>query len=409
MLLQIASKSLWHRKGSVMLTIFAVTVSIVVILATEHIRQQAKTNFANSVSGVDLIVGTRTGSLNLLLYSVFRMGAPTNNISWQAYQSVSQHNAVKWAVPISLGDSHKGYRVLGTTTNYFTYFSFGQQQQLSFEAGRAFNGVFELVLGSEVAKRLGYQLGDKLILSHGIGSTSFTQHKQSPFQVVGILAPTGTPVDRSLHVSLQGLSAVHLARPLNSGQQPASQVSMAAPELQPTSVTAVMLGLTSKMRVFQLQRQINTDNNEPLMAILPGVALQELWQTMSVVEKALRLISALVVISALLGLSAMLISSINERRQEIKLLRMIGASPLFIYWFIELEAMLIVIVSALLATGLLSTGLISAQHYLLNHYGLAITPNVFSQANVITLLLIAVLAFIAAIPPALSAFRNAKQ
>ncbi|REL27739.1 ABC transporter permease [Thalassotalea euphylliae] len=404
MLLRIAGKSLMHRKGSVLLTIFAVTVSIAVMLAVEHIRQQAKTSFASSVSGVDLIVGTRTGSLNLLLYSVFRMGAPTNNISWQSYQKLANNSAVDWAIPISLGDSHRGYRVLGTTQNYFMHFSYGEQRQLNFAHGGAFNDVFEVVLGADVASSLGYQLNDSLTLSHGIGTTSFTNHDQSPFRVVGILKPTGTPVDRTLHVSLQGLSAVHLTR-----HKAVTQLTMTAKALQPRSVTAVMLGLTSRMRVFGLQRQINTDNSEPLMAILPGVALQELWQTMAIVEKTLRLIAALVVVAALLGLSAMLLGSINERRHEIKLLRTLGASPAFLYWFIAFEAFLIVLASTAFATGLLTLGLVLSENYLLNQFGLAVSPYVVSEANLITLGLILLVTFIAALPPALSAYANARR
>lgn len=401
MFLKLAVKSLISRKASVLLTVFAMTLSILVMLGVEHIRHQAKSSFASSVSGVDLIVGTRTGKLNLLLYSVFRMGSPTNNMSWQAYSDLANSREVEWAVPISLGDSHKGFRVLGTTQGYFEHFSYGQKQQLTFAGGEQFNGVFDVVLGAKVASDLGYKLGDRLTLSHGVGSTSFKNHDQAPFEVVGILNPTGTPVDQTLHVSLQGIEAVHLKSPM----------ALSADELEaltPKSVTAAFVGLKSKMMVFSIQRRINTNNSEPLMAMLPGVALSELWQSMSVLESTLKFISVLVFISSLMGLSAMLLTSMKERAQEINLLRMMGASRGFIYWFIELEAMLITLVSTLLAMTVLFLGLVVAQSYILTEYGLSITPEFISNTNVQTLAIVFGLAFVAAIPPAYSAFRRAK-
>ena len=202
MFIKLAMKSLLNRKGSALLTVLAMTISVFVLLAVEHIREQAKQNFANTVSGVDLIVGARTGSLNLLLYSVFRMGEPTNNISWAAYQQIASDPQVKWAVPISLGDSHKGYRVMGTTKAYFKFFSYGDGHALVLDQGHVFNDLLDVVIGYDVAKKLGLALGEKLVLSHGIASTSFSQHDDRPFTVVGILKPTGTPVDQTLPVSI---------------------------------------------------------------------------------------------------------------------------------------------------------------------------------------------------------------
>ena len=390
MFLRLATKSLLHRKGSIILIIFAISVSIFVTLAVDHIRHQAKSSFANSVSGVDLIVGAKTGNLNLLLYSVFRLGSPTNNISWQSYKHLQANSAVNWSIPISLGDSHKGYRVLGTTKNYFKHFSYGNKHKLSFSQGEAFNDVFELVLGAKVAASLGYQVGDSITLSHGIGPTSFTHHDESPFVITGVLAPTGTPVDQTVHVSLQGLEAVHMSPALLNKAIAENTLS----QLQPQSITAVLVGLKSKMMVFNIQRAINTSFDEPLLAILPGVVLSELWQTMLAVENTLRLISALVVLSSLLGLSAMLLTSIKQRSKEIQLLRIIGASPFFIYWFIELEALLITLTSTLISMASLVAALYFAQSYLLNSYGLLIDINVLSNSSISVLGIIFLLTFV---------------
>ncbi len=411
MFAKLALQSLLDRKGSVLLSLMAMTVSIFVLLGVEHIRHQAKQSFSNTVSGVDLIVGSRTGSLNLLLYSVFRIGAPSNNIRWQTYQTIINNKNVNWAIPISLGDSHKGHRVLGTTEDYFRYFNYGNQHALSFSEGKAFSQVFDLVLGSEVAKKLAYKLGDKLTLAHGIAANSFSQHKESPFTVVGILAPTGTPVDQTLHVSLQGIEAIHLGwqAGMASHKSAALQAEAINRQLEPKSITAFMLGLNSKMATFRFQREINNYNNDPLLAILPGIALSELWQMMSIVEGTLLLVTILVFIAACLGVSAMLLSSIRERKQEIHLLRVIGAPPYLLFLLIELEALIITLLGILFATTLLALALYFSQQELVSKFGLSIPVNPFTHNSLMLILMLIVTSLIVAALPSFSSYTQAKN
>ena len=411
MIVKLALQSLADRKGSVMLSLLAMTVSIFVLLGVEHIRHQTKQNFSSTVSGVDLIVGARTGSLNLLLYSVFRIGSPTNNIRWQTYENITNNNQVKWAIPISLGDSHKGYRVLGTTKSYFQHFSYGKKRHLAFSDGREFNQVFDLVLGSEVANKLGYKLGDKVVLAHGIAATSFSMHDDRPFTVVGILATTGTPVDQTLHVSLQGIEAIHIdwqqgVKIPNSGL---TQSELEQVELQPKSITAFMLGLKSKIATFQIQRNINEYKLEPVVAILPGVALSELWRMIGVLENALILVSALVFIAACLGVSSMLLASIRERRYEIQLLRIIGAPPYFLFLLIELEAFLITLLSCVFGSGLLVACLALLQDYLVYQYGIHIESNLLNQNSLYLIAAILSASIIVSIIPSFNGYRKAKS
>ena len=411
MIAKLALQSLADRKGSVMLSLLAMTVSIFVLLGVEHIRHQTKQNFSSTVSGVDLIVGARTGSLNLLLYSVFRIGSPTNNIRWQTYENITNNNQVKWAIPISLGDSHKGYRVLGTTKSYFQHFSYGKKRHLAFSDGREFNQVFDLVLGSEVANKLGYKLGDKVVLAHGIAATSFSMHDDRPFTVVGILATTGTPVDQTLHVSLQGIEAIHIdwqqgVKIPNSGL---TQSELEQVELQPKSITAFMLGLKSKIATFQIQRNINEYKLEPVVAILPGVALSELWRMIGVLENALILVSALVFIAACLGVSSMLLASIRERRYEIQLLRIIGAPPYFLFLLIELEAFLITLLSCVFGSGLLVACLALLQDYLVYQYGIHIESNLLNQNSLYLIVAILSASIIVSIIPSFNGYRKAKS
>lgn len=412
----LAIKSLIARKGSVILSVLAMTVSIFVLLGVEHIRYQAKESFASTVSGVDLIVGAKTGSLNLLLYSVFRIGTPTSNMHWESFETLADNPKVKWAIPISLGDSHKGHRVLGTTQAYFQHYRYGKKHPLVVDQGRAFNDVYEVVLGAAVAKKLHYQLGEKLTFSHGITNTSFSQHQDAPFTVVGILAPTGTPVDHTVHVSLESIAAIHKDWPHSEHHDSHdhdsdhdSEHSLDQTDLQPSSITAAMLGLRSKVTTFQMQRAINNNTQEPLLAILPGVALSELWQTMSVLENTLLLVSVLVFVAACLGVSAMLVSSIRERDHEIQLLRIIGAPAHYLFLLIQAEALCITVLSTVLGAGLLFLCLQCSQAYFVENFGLQIAANLFTANSLFLMLAIIMASMLAASIPSIHGYLRATK
>ena len=373
-MLEVAFNSLRSRRGSVMLTLASLTISMAIVIGVEHIRAQAESSFVRTVSGVDLLVGARTSQINLLLYSVFRIGNATNNITWQSYEDITARPEVAWSIPFSLGDSHRGYRVLGTDSQYFEHFKYGDEQPLRFTDGEPFSHPLHAVIGSEVARTLEYQVGQEVVLSHGIGSTSFVNHDNLPFTITGVLATTGTPVDRTVHVSLQGIEAIHL------GWQNGVQVSRLSPdrsdpgltELEPTQITALLLGLESPMAVFGLQRAINNYPSEALSAILPGVALGELWQIIGTLENLLSVISILVLTASLLGLSTMLLSSLRERRRELALYRAIGARPSFILWLIELEAFAMVSLAALFGYLVVVAGVGLTQGWLSENFALVI-------------------------------------
>lgn len=411
MFLRLALSSLWSRKGSALLTFLAITVSVFVLLGVEQIRHQAKNSFGNTVSGIDLIVGARTGDINLLLYSVFRLGNATNNIAWASYQQIAGNPDVAWTIPISLGDSHHGYRVMGTSSDYFHYFRYGQKKPLVFSDGEAFAGVFDVVLGSEVARSLGYHLGDKLVLAHGLGRTSFSQHDDKPFMVTGILKPTGTPVDQTLHVSLEGITAIHVDWQNGVKMPGRSQTleQVAQLDLTPDSITAFMVGLKSKMATFRLQRQINNYRGEPLLAILPGVTLTQLWQMMLVMENTLRLISALVLLASLLGLAAMLLASIRERQREIAVMRAIGAPPWFILLLIEVEGLLITVSSLVSAILILALSTSMSKDFLAEQFSLFIDGNLLTSQSISYLMMIVAGSLTLGLIPGMAAYRRALQ
>nr|WP_200767406.1 ABC transporter permease [Vibrio nigripulchritudo] len=350
----LARKSLGNRKATALLTILTVAISVVLLLGVERIRTQAKSSFANTVSGTDLIVGSRSGQVNLLLYSVFRIGNATNNIDWKSFEEFSQHRSVKWAIPMSLGDSHQGFRVLGTNQSYFEHFRYGKKQLLSLREGRPFDGLFETVIGADVAKTLNYKIGDEIIIAHGIADKAFNRHDNLPFKIVGIFAPTGTPVDKTVHVSLQAIEAIHVGWESGAkiGNTPSAEL-LEQQNFQPKQITSFMLGLKSKIHTFALQRQINTYTKEPLSAILPGIALHELWGMMSVAEQALLAVSGFVVVAGLLGMLSSLLTSLQERRREMAILRAMGARPKHIFFLLISEASALTLAGIMFGVALL--------------------------------------------------------
>ncbi len=413
-MLEVALSSLWSRRGSVLLTLMSLTISMAIVIGVEHVRSQAENSFVRTISGVDLLVGARTSQVNLLLYSVFRIGNATNNIRWESYQDIVARPGIAWSIPFSLGDSHRGYRVLGTTADYFEHYRYGDQEPLRFAGGEQFSSPLHAVIGNEVARELGYQVGQEIVLSHGIGNTSFVNHDNLPFTITGVLESTGTPVDSTIHVSLQGIEAIHL------GWQNGVQVAALSPdssdprlaELRPTQTTALLLGLDSPMAVFGLQRAINNYPAEPLMAILPAVALGELWQIIGVLENLLQVISILVLTASLLGLSTMLLSSLRERRRELALYRAIGARPSFILWLIELEAFTITACAAVLGYLVVSAGFALTQDWLSESFALVIdawpsTPGIWGYmagaigAAVVLTLIPAMVAYVRSLGDAL--------
>lgn len=409
MLMKLARLSLWNRRGTVLMTLISLTISITLLFGIDHLRKEAKHSFTSTVSGTDLIVGARSGQLNLLLYSVFRIGNATANVSWNSYERIKSHPQISWTIPLSLGDSHRGYRVLGTNQDYFRYYRYANGQELKFTEGQAFDRVYDAVLGAEVARKLGYQLGQEIVLAHGIGVVSFSEHKDKPFVITGILASTGTPVDQTVHVSLEGIEAIHLDW-RQGVQVPGRNVSAEQAlqqDLTPKAITAFMVGLQSKMATFAVQRQINEFRGEPLSAILPGVALAELWQMLSMVENLLLVITLLVLLAGMIGMVTTLLASMKERQREMAILRAVGAHPWYLFVLIQMEVLLLTLMSLALAAVLLLAILWGVQDTLASQYGLFISLNPFSYDTLHWAGVILLLAVILGTIPSWLAYRRA--
>lgn len=406
MIMRLALGSLVARRLTAGLTILSIALSVALFLGVEKVRTGARASFADTISGTDLIVGARSGSVQLLLYSVFRIGNATNNVTWDSITDIAARPEVDWLVPISLGDSHRQFRVMGTSSAFFEHYQYRGGRSLSFSRGKGLDDLFDAVVGADVAEQLRYEVGSPIVVAHGIAS--FTEHDTLPFRISGILEKTGTPVDRTVIVSLEAIEAIHVDW-RGGGKIPGQNTpadTLRQMDLQPKAVTAALVGVDSPLRIFRLQRAINTYGEEPLLAILPGVALQELWQIVGVAERALIGVSVMVVFTALLGMMAMMFASLNERRREMAIYRAVGARPHIVLMLLMLEAVLMAAIGACFGMGLLYIGLWIGQPIIDSAFGIWLPVQAPQTREIWTILAVVAVSAIVSMLPALRAYRQ---
>lgn len=388
-LLNIARQSAWNRRSTLIWVVVSLALATALLWTLERLRHDIRQSFSQSVSGVDLIVGARSSPVQLMLFSVFHIGSVPQSMGMDSVRAVAEHRSVSWVVPLSLGDSHRGFPLLGTTPAFFEHFAYGNKQPLVLREGAVFadtlDSLYEAVIGAEVARKMGYGLGQSISMGHGMdthdhghghghgqGVDEADAHADKPFTVVGILAPTGTPVDRSVQVSLKALEAIHLdwvaGTPMPGGQIPADQARKF--DLEPKEVTAALVGLKSRAAVFNVQRFVNAYESEALMGVMPGVALGELWSVLGMGENALLAVSALVALVSVVSLMAVVLAGLNERRRELAVLRAVGAAPRHVLGLLTLEGVWVTCAGVLLGVLLAHLGMALATPWLQQSLGI---------------------------------------
>jgi putative ABC transport system permease protein len=419
-LLNIARQSAWNRRSTLIWVVVSLALATALLWTLERLRHDIRQSFSQSVSGVDLIVGARSSPVQLMLFSVFHIGSVPQSMSMDSVRAVAEHRSVSWVVPLSLGDSHRGFPVLGTTPAFFEHFAYGDKQPLVLQRGKAFadtlDGLYEAVIGAEVARKMGYGLGQRITLGHGMhdhghdhdhGEGHADEHADKPFTVVGILAPTGTPVDRSVQVSLKALEAIHLdwvaGTSMSGGQIPADQARKF--NLEPEEVTAVLVGLKSRAAVFNVQRFVNFYQDEALMGVMPGVALGELWSVLGVGENALLAVSALVALVSVVSLMAVVLAGLNERRRELAVLRAVGAAPRHVLGLLTWEGVWVTCTGVVLGVLLAHLGMALATPWLQQSLGIRLQMAVPLPSQLALAGAVLLAGFLASLGPAWRAYR----
>ena len=347
-MLSLLLKSMRSRIIPTSLVTISLMASMVLLLSIERIQQGAEEGFNQSISGVDAIIGPRSSSLELVLYTVFHLGRPTNNITTKTINDVKQRSDISWLVPIALGDSHRGYRVIATEPNYFQHIRYGNNQPLTFSKGAPFTELSEATLGSDVAEKLNYSVGSEIQITHGSIESIGSKHDDFSFTVTGVLNKTGTPIDQAIFLDLKGYELLHLG--WKSGKKVFSlediDLSSLPPDaLNPKTVTAAFVGLKSKLTIFNFSKNIREYPEEAISAVIPGIALSELWSIVGLVDKGFQLLSWIIIAISLIAMVTLIIASLDNRKQEMTIYRANGASPKFLAAMVIYESLVIGLVA----------------------------------------------------------------
>ena len=404
-------KSVQNRKLTSLLCVASIALSVALLLGVERIKNGARDGFTNTISQTDLIVGAKGGPLQLVLYTVFRIGSPTNNIRFSSYTKIKNLPEVDWTIPISLGDAYRGYRVVGTDENFFKHYRYRRNQKIEVLNGKIPIGIFDVVLGYEVAQKFQHKTSDSIILSHGISEKSFMDHSVTPFKVVGILNPTATPIDRSIFITLEGMEAMHIGwdKGVPGKNSTVIPENLKKENIHIGQITSFLLKTKNRIQTLKLQRTIDSFPEDPLMAVIPGLALHQLWKTLSYIENILYLISLCVLAVGLISVIVSLYTSLNERRREIAIFRALGAGAGKVVSLLLVESSLIVLVGTLIGTALLYLCLFMVRPYLESNFSLYLPIQFLSSTELIYLGSILLGGITAGFIPAIKAYRNSLQ
>lgn len=404
-MIRLVIASLVNRRVIVFLTALSVALSVFLFASVEKLRDGARASFTHTVSGTHIVAGARSGQIPLLLFSLFHLGSPTSNVSYASYMRYRKHPAVAWALPLSIGDSHRGFRVVGTSPNLMKYYRYRNAQQLKLADGSYSLGRFKAVLGSTAARELGYKVGAPLVLTHGISDVQgIHDHEENPFTVEGIFEPTGTPFDKGIYISLESAELMHDEH--GAGEAEAHDRQPGAP-VRIEKITSFMIGVKQPVDILPLMRAINEDTAEPLTAILPGVVLSEIWNMMGYAENILKLVSYLVMLTALCGLFIALYASLAERYREMAILRALGAHPGSIASLLIAESVLLASVGVLAGYGLLALVTTALRSVLLRYFSVALGVFPLTAQELFFVAILIAMSVLVAMVPAYLVYRRA--
>ena len=353
-LVRMAWRYLWTRLLVTLLTLIGIGLGVALIAGVLTLRRETERTFQREAGLFDLVVGAKGSPLQLVLSSIYHLDAPTGNVPYALYQNLKSNARVATAIPIGLGDNYKGYRIVGTEPNMFDLKdTTGDEPFFHLQDGRFFKADFEVVLGSQVALTTGLKVGQSFVGTHGLVSTPGSEeHKEFPYQVVGILQPTGTAQDRAIYGSLGSVWRIH-----DREAQIHDALHGTAPKpAPPREATAILIRLKARgLRIF-MANEIRK-NTEGMPAIPVEEILRLSQNILEPMQKTLLAVAAAVVIVACLTILTTLYQSAERRRRDVAIIRCLGGRRFEVAALVLLEAAMLAL-TGILAGWLFGHGLL---------------------------------------------------
>lgn len=393
--LSLALADLRHRRLAHLLHLLLLALGVAMVVALIGLSAQIERRFDQDGRGVDAVIGAKGSPLQLILSTVYHLDIPTGNIPLAEAEALSRNPTVAEAIPLSLGDNARGYRIIGTTPALIA------QHQAQFASGVVWNAPMEAVIGAEVA-RAGLKLGDHFVGMHGLGSSGHA-HADHAYQVVGVLAPTGGVLDRLILTSLDSVWALHAPHHHADEHEDHDDDDdhAAAP---PREITALLIRYRSPLAAAGFPRMVNTQTR--LQAAVPALETARLLNLLGVGLDMLRGVALLLIAASGLSVFVAVVQSMESRQYDLAVLRCLGAGRRDVVWLLWLSAVLLCCVGTLLGWGLGHTAVALLAAMRGPAQGVGLSGASFESAELWLLAVPPLLATLAVAIPAWRAYRT---
>lgn len=331
----LALKSLYHKPLSTTLNLLLMAVGIAMMTFVLSASRQLQDSALRDAQGIDLVVGAKGSPLQLILSSIYHIDVPTGNIPLAAQAQLAQNRMVKKVIPLALGDSYSGFRIVGTNADYIAHYGG------TLAGGKLFDAPLQAVFGAQAAAKTGAVVGAKFTGSHGLARGG-EEHSDAPFTVVGILQPTGTVLDRLVLTPVESVWRVH---EIVNGIDTSDKEEKAAMDSE-RELTALLIQYASPLAAISMPRFINSQSE--LQAAQPAFEAAKLFRLLGVGVDVLRGIAAIVLLSAALSMFVALYNALEERKTDLAILRTLGAPPSKLFLLLLVEGLLLALVGAAL-------------------------------------------------------------